>query len=169
MRFAVKHAIAAIVVIAGIAAFTAALYFALFAAAVIFDQPLGSPIAGPLTVLFAVVASIISIVVVLLPVTAVTEWTCQRRGRVWWQIPIATAVMGMWLLVLDACRRTSRRADRVHGSPRRNQLSPSSGTAGDLLVVDAVCCLHPQNHDVVAAEGRILAAQVEHANWHAMN
>jgi hypothetical protein len=101
VRFAVKHAVAAAIVITGIAGFTAALYFALFAAAVIFDQPIGSPVAGPLMVVFVVIASLISVVAILLPVTAFTEWISQRRGlRVWWQIPIATIVMWMWVLVL---------------------------------------------------------------------
>ena len=101
MRFAVKHAVATGIVVTGVAAFTAALYCALFAAAVIFDQPLGSPVAGPFAVLFAVIATTVSIAVVLLPVTAFTEWICQTRGiRVWWQIPIATALLGLWLLVV---------------------------------------------------------------------
>ena len=111
MRFAVKHAVAAGIVIAGIAGFTAASYFALLAWAVLMGEPLGGPLAFPFAVLFAVVASVVAIGAVLLPVTAFAEWICQRRGvRVWWQIPVATAVMGIWLLTMAVMTAALRAA-----------------------------------------------------------
>ena len=101
MRFAVKHAVAAGVVVAGVVAFSAASYFALLAWAVLVGEPLGGPLAFPFMVLFAVVASVVSVGAALLPVAALTEWICLRRQiRLPWQIPIVTAVMGTWLLML---------------------------------------------------------------------
>jgi hypothetical protein len=72
MRFAVKHAVAGAVVVGGVVALTAASYFALLAWAVLMGEPLGGPLAFPFLVLFALVASIVSAVMILLPTTAFT-------------------------------------------------------------------------------------------------
>lgn len=94
IRFAVKHAVAATVVISGIVAFTAASYFALLAWAVIAGEGLGGPLAFPVMVLFALVASVVSVLLVLLPTTALTEWICVKRGvHRLWQIPVATLLL----------------------------------------------------------------------------
>lgn len=99
MRFAVKHAVATGVVVGGIVAFTAASYFALLAWAVLVGEPLGGPLAFPFMVLFALVASVVSVGLILLPATAVAERISVRRQlRVAFQIPIATALAGVFLL-----------------------------------------------------------------------
>ena len=84
MRFALKHAVAAAVVTAAITAFSAAA---------------------------SIVASVVSVWVVLLPITALTEWVCvARQTRLAWQIPISTVAMGSWLLILSAAVAAMRGA-----------------------------------------------------------
>lgn len=120
MRFAVKHAVAAAVVIAGITAFSAASYFALLVWAVLVGEPMGGPLAFPFMVLFAVVVSTISVGAALFPVTALTEWICRRRRLGWpWQIPIATAVMGAGLLMVAVV------AAAVRGGSLGSTLAPA--------------------------------------------
>lgn len=100
MRFVLKHAVATGVVVAGIAAFTTVSYFALLAWAVLAGEPLGGPLAFPFMVLFALVASVVSVGAVLLPATAVTEWICVRNKlRLVFQIPMATGLVGLLLLL----------------------------------------------------------------------
>ena len=109
MRFALKHAIAGAAVTAAIAAFSAASYFALLAWAVLAGEPLGGPLAFPFMVLASLIASVVSVCVVLLPVTAVTDWMCRkRRIRLPWQIPIATVLMGSWLVALLVATTVTR-------------------------------------------------------------
>ena len=109
MRLAVKHAVAATVVGASIIAVTAASYFALFAWAVMLGEPLGGPLAFPFMIVLAVAASTISIVAVLFPATVLTDWICAgRQIRLPWQIPIAAAVMGAWLLTLTMIAGAAR-------------------------------------------------------------
>ena len=109
MRFAVKHAVAAGIVLMGSIAVSAASYFALLTWAVLADQPLGGPLAFPFLLLLAAGASLAAIVVALFPVTALTEWKCRGRNlRIVWQIPIAIAVMGTWALLLAAIASVSR-------------------------------------------------------------
>lgn len=101
MRFAVKHAVASGVVVTAVVVFAAASYFALLAWAMLVGEPLGGPLAFPFLVLFAMVASVASVGAVLLPVTALTDWICfGRHVRLLWQIPRATALMGLWLLMV---------------------------------------------------------------------
>jgi hypothetical protein len=129
MRFAVKHAIAAGVVITAMIALATASYVALLVWAVLVGEPLGGPLAFPFMILIAVVASVISVGAVLLPVTALTEWICVRRQiRLQWQIPIDTAVMGMWLLMLAAIGAA------VRGAPIGSTAVPT-GTVFLLLLV----------------------------------
>lgn len=99
MRFSVKHMVAAGVVVGGVVALTAASYFALLAWAVLVGEPLGGPLAFPFMVLFALVASVVSVGLILLPATAVAEWIgVKKQLRVAFQIPIATALAGVFLL-----------------------------------------------------------------------
>jgi hypothetical protein len=67
LRFAAKHAVAGMIVVAGIVAFTAATYFALLLWAMLTGQELGGPLALPFMVLFAFVAGVVSVAVILLP------------------------------------------------------------------------------------------------------
>src|SRR5688500_7184800 len=100
MRFAVKHAVAAAVVVGGIVAIIAAAYFALLAWAAITGEPLGGPLALPFLLLFALVASSLAVIFILLPATAVAEWiSVKKQLPVAIQIPIATALTGVNLLV----------------------------------------------------------------------
>ena len=96
MRFAIKHAVAAGVVVGGIVAFTAASYFALLIWSVLAGLPLGGPLAFPFMVLLALVASIVCVLFLIFPATAVTEWVCARyRLQLAVQIPVAAAVLGL--------------------------------------------------------------------------
>ena len=100
VRFAVKHALATGVVVGGVVAFTAASYFALLAWAVLAGQPLGGPLALPFMVLFALVASLGSVALILLPATAIAEWiSVKKRLRVALQIPIATALAAVFVVL----------------------------------------------------------------------
>ena len=100
-RYVLNHAIAAGVVTIAIAAFAAAVYFALLGLAMLFGEDLGGPLALPFMVLTAVIGIAASVWLVILPVTALTERICVKRGIRWlWQVPITTAAMGSWLLVL---------------------------------------------------------------------
>ena len=99
VRFAVKHAVATGVVVGGILTFTAASYFALLAWAVLVGEPLGGPLAFPFMGLFALVASVLSAVLIILPATVAAEWiSVKRQLSVAIQIPIATALAGVFLL-----------------------------------------------------------------------
>jgi len=89
VQFAVKHAVAAAVVISGIIALTSVSYFALLVWAAAF----------PFMVLFALFGSVASVLFVLLPATALTEWICvKRRAHLLVQIPIATVLMAVCVL-----------------------------------------------------------------------
>ena len=99
VQFAVKHAVAAAVVISGIIAFTSLSYFALLVWAAIVGGGLGGPLAFPFMVLFALIGSVASVLFVLLPATALTEWICvKRRAHLLVQIPIATVLMAVCVL-----------------------------------------------------------------------
>jgi len=99
MRFAIKHAVAGSVVIGGIVGLTAASYIALLAWAILAGGDLGGPLAFPFLVLFAVVASVVSVGLILLPTTALTEWICVTRNlRLALQIPIATVCLWTYLI-----------------------------------------------------------------------
>ena len=89
VQFAVKHAVAAAVVISGIIALTSVSYFALLVWAAAF----------PFMVLFALFGSVASVLFVLLPATALTEWICvKRRAHLLVQIPVATVLMAVCVL-----------------------------------------------------------------------
>ena len=99
MRFAVKHVIATAVVVGGVVAFIAASYFALLAWAVLAGDPLGGPVAFPFMVLLALIASVVSVGLILMPATALAEWVAVKHQlRRAFQIPIATALAGGQLL-----------------------------------------------------------------------
>ena len=109
IRFVVKHAVAAGVVLMGSVALSAGSYFALLAWAVLSDQPLGGPLAFPFLILIAVGMSLAAIGAALFPVTTLTEWICRGCNlRIVWQIPIAIAVMGSWMVMLAAIASVSR-------------------------------------------------------------
>lgn len=109
MRFALKHAIAASVVIAGIVAVTVASYFALLAWAVLMGQPLGGPLALPGMVLFALIAGIVAVGLVLLPATALAERITERKQvRAVFQIPIATALAGSFVVLTTSVITVAR-------------------------------------------------------------
>ena len=99
IRFVVKHAVAATVVVSGAVILTAASYFALLAWAVVAGGGLGGPLAFPFMVLFALLASTAAVLLVLLPTTALTEWICRKRqAHRLIQIPVATLVLAAYVL-----------------------------------------------------------------------
>ena len=101
-QYAMKHAVAATVVIACIAAFTGVSYFALFLWCVFAGDPLGGPLAAPFALLVAITASAISVIGILWPVTTLTDLLC-RRFLGWYtliQIPVATLVMFLYVICL---------------------------------------------------------------------
>ena len=94
MRFALKHAVATAVVVAGIIGFTAASYFALLLWAALAGRGLGGPLALPFMLLGALLASVVAVLFILLPSTALTEWLGVKfRLRLLLQIPVATGVL----------------------------------------------------------------------------
>jgi hypothetical protein len=99
MQYAAKHAVAATVVIACVAAFTVVSYFALLLWCVFAGAPVGGPLAMPFALLFAITASAVSVVGVLWPVTTLTDLLC-RRFLHWHrivQIPVATLLMFLYV------------------------------------------------------------------------
>lgn len=89
-RFAIKHTIAAGIVMAGMALCAAIA----FVAGVVLSAARDSA-TTPSPVPFAFVAGIMSVVFVLAPLTMATEWICERaRLRLWWQIPISLILLG---------------------------------------------------------------------------
>jgi hypothetical protein len=129
MRFAVKHTVAAGVVVSGIVAFTAASYFALLMWSVLAGLPLGGPFAFPFMVLFALVACVVAVLFLILPATVIAEWLCNRyHFRLAMQIPTATVVMGILLCAMTAALTT------LAGSPMSAGL-PIAGIASIVLLV----------------------------------
>ncbi len=100
-RFAIKHTIAAGVVIAGMAVCAAIA----FVVGVVVLAARDSATTFPSSVLFALVAGVMSVVLVLTPLTIATELFCERaRLRLWWQIPISFGMLcavGAGLAVVD--------------------------------------------------------------------
>ncbi len=120
MRFAAKHAVAATLVVAGMATLSGVSYFVLLAWAVLTDEPLGGPLAFPFMIVLAAATGVTVVSVALFPVTALTEWICRRSDlRTRWQIPIAAAVMGTWVLMLAAT------ATLLSGAPLASGAAPA--------------------------------------------
>ena len=61
LRFITKHAVAAAVVIGGLTAFAAVLYFILLLVAIVTNQPLGGPLALPFLVLLGLLAGTVGV------------------------------------------------------------------------------------------------------------
>ena len=97
--FIVKHAIAAGFVIGGAVALTVALYFGFLLWAVFTNGGVGGPLALPAMILLVFIYSVGSVVVILFPITAVTELICSRGSRRsrFVQIPIASALLVTYL------------------------------------------------------------------------
>jgi hypothetical protein len=115
-RFAIKHTIAAGVVIAGMAVAGALA----FVVGVVMLAARDSSTTFPSSVLFALVAGVMSVVLVLAPITIATELFCERaRLRLWWQIPISFGMLcavGAGLAAVDVnAGATVTTAARVAG------------------------------------------------------
>ena len=94
VRFATRHAVAAIVVTAGIVGFTGAGYLVLLLSSILSSGDTGGPFALPFFIIFALLGSLASVLFVLLPSTAVTEWICRkRRYHPIAQIPVSVIFM----------------------------------------------------------------------------
>jgi hypothetical protein len=94
VRFATKHAVAAIVVTAGIVGFTSAGYFVLWLSSFLSSEDTGGPFALPFFMVVALLGSLASVLFVLFPSTAVTEWICRKgQYRTFTQIPVAVILM----------------------------------------------------------------------------
>ena len=81
VRVALSHTFAAVVVIGGSALFATGAYAALLIWAILFNEPLGGPLALPFMVLVALAASGLSVVCVLAPATLAGEWLSRQSGR----------------------------------------------------------------------------------------
>ncbi len=90
-----KHAVAGTVVVTASVGVVCVVYFALLLFAIVTNAPVGSPVALPLSALFVLIASAGAVVLILLPVTVVTEVVCgrARRWRRLRQIPFATLLL----------------------------------------------------------------------------
>jgi hypothetical protein len=89
-RFALKHTIAAGVVIAGMAVCAAVA----FIVGVVMLAAHDSATTFPSSVPFALVAGVMSVVLVLAPITIASELFCERaRLRLWWQIPLSFVLL----------------------------------------------------------------------------
>jgi len=91
-RVALSHTFAAVVVIGGSALLATGAYAALLAWAIVFNQPLGGPLALPFMVLAALAASGLSAICVLAPATLAGEWLARRSRRAW---PIAILIVAI--------------------------------------------------------------------------
>jgi|SRR5688572_25252720 len=104
IRFILKHTVASAAVAIAIVGCTTIFYFALLLWAVVAGAGLGGPLAFPAMILFAVVASVGSILV-LMPTTLVTEWISSRAQLHFvLQIPIAVAVLIVLVLAAALSR-----------------------------------------------------------------
>jgi len=90
VRAALSHTFAAVVVIGGSGLLAAGVYAALLGWAILFNQPLGGPLALPFMVLAALATSGLSVVCVLTPATLAGEWLRRRSRRAF---PVATLIV----------------------------------------------------------------------------
>ena len=94
LRFITKHAVAAAVVIGGLTAFAAVLYFILLLVAIVTNQPLGGPLALPFLVLLGLLAGTVGVLFVLFPVAVLSD-ICARALQ--WprlaQIPLSVLLL----------------------------------------------------------------------------
>ena len=109
LRQAARHA-SATGVLAAVLALTAGVsYVALLLIAIVTNQGLGGPLALPFMVLCGAVAGVLLGPLLLLPVTAITEWLCRRPGmlRLAAQIPLSTILASLVIvgLSVEAARR----------------------------------------------------------------
>ena len=101
VHFLSKHAVAGAVVVGGSVLLTIAAFVALLIAAAVFQEPMGSPATLPLIVLIVFVAALASVLLVLLPTTAATEWLCDTRQiHIALQIPIAALLLVGYVLAV---------------------------------------------------------------------
>ena len=113
LRGAVAHVTAGIVVIATSVVLTAlaviVLFLVLFVVAILFDQPLGSPVAGPLgCIIAAATAGLFSLtasIFVLFPSTFAARAICAKSSRLsrlrpWSEIPVASIITVLLGLVI---------------------------------------------------------------------
>lgn len=90
-----RHSLALIVTVVAACIVWTLTYFALLAGAVVSDGGVGGPLAYPAGLLFALVATSMASLALLLPSTVGGEWVARRRGwPVLVQIPLSVACLG---------------------------------------------------------------------------
>lgn len=100
--FLSKHTLASAVCIAGFTAFCTLAYYTLVFISVLFTGDMGGPLNFIIIPLLALVFILAGTVLVLFPVTVLSDWLCrsQLRLRFLFQIPIAVGLMEMQILLL---------------------------------------------------------------------
>lgn len=91
VRYGAKHLLAIAVSVAAFTLFCTGLYLLMLLLALVTGSGLGSPALPVLVPLGSLMLSVLYSVLILLPVTMLTEWICRiRMGWPWWyQIPIS--------------------------------------------------------------------------------
>jgi hypothetical protein len=102
MRQAFEHALASVVVVGCAVGASIICYLGLLSWAVITGAPIGGPLALPLMMLLALLGSLASICLVLMPITALGHWLCTsaRPRPVIVQIPMTTGLLIIELLII---------------------------------------------------------------------
>ena len=128
-RFALKHAVAAAIVIAGMMVCAAV---AFVVGVVMISARDGDVTTLPSTILFGLLAAVASVVLVLMPITSATELLCQRaRLHLWWQIPLSLALLAAVGAGLAVVSMTS-------GAPLATAVRVASIASASLVVPLAV-------------------------------
>ena len=129
VRFATRHAVAAIVVTMGIVAFTSAGYLVLLLSSIMSNEDTGGPYALPFFIIFAVLVSFASVLLVLFPSTALTEWICRKRQyHLFAQLPVSVMVMVAVVAGLSALIALQRGASV-------SEVLPIDGLACGMLLI----------------------------------
>lgn len=99
-RFLFKHGTAMAVTVAAVSVLISAVYFTLLIAAILTNGGIGSPLTLPLSLGFAILLTMVVVLVVFLPVTATATWIRGRRGfHVLFEIPIAACLHVIYIFL----------------------------------------------------------------------
>lgn len=99
--FWARHSVAMIVVVAFACLFWTATYFALLLWAMFAGDGIGGPLVYPVGLLFFLVASTVTSLVLLLPSTALAEWLARHRcWPILAQIPVSVVILSFLCLAV---------------------------------------------------------------------
>ncbi len=100
-RFLVKHAVATAVIVGGVSALLATLYFVLLVVAILTDGGIGSPATLPIVLVLTAVLMTGVALAMFLPVTVAAGWISNRTGLTYlYEIPIAALLLVAYILLV---------------------------------------------------------------------